>query len=282
MSVVTDYPDYSPHVAHAQQIAATGVPLLTLSTPLISTTSQNIAGNAVYTPPVKPVSQIGYEFWLQASTGAAATVPYLQVKMTWIDSTSGRAVATDSFVVPAASSPGGFVTIGRGPTKADQLSLTIQNLDPAVGATINLAILQNSRVYPRDTWQWQMGNVVGVTVPGFTLPTLPDDESVLGVLNSSTVAASSSSGFLFGMAPGALVQLAGATSGITPSNVGLIVSALPAGVYTAGGQLLNTVLTTAQFSYQFIAPRAPLFVQWSNNATSGTLSVSGMMTAQVS
>lgn len=265
VSVATDYPDWAPHVAQAQQIAATGVPLLTAASVVYNAAGVNIAGNSAYAPGPQVVSQIGYEFWIQASTGAAATVPFLQVKLTWDDTVSGRTVATDTFTVPAASSAGGFVVAGRGPSKASQVVLTVLNLDPAIAASVNLVMLQNSRVYPKDDWRWLMGAAAPATVPGFTLPSLPADESVLGIVSNITIpAGANSSIYLCGMHNG-LVAIGLNVSAGTLSALDLQLAAAPNTVYGSNNPLSSGPPQSA--AYQIAGPRAPIRVIFHNTST---------------
>lgn len=280
MSVVADYPDWSPHVAHADQIAATGVPLLTKSTRLYQQAFINVGPGATASTGQLSVSQIGYEVVINTQAGTPSTSPFCRVSLTWTDSTTGATVATDTYIVPMAASPGLFPVVGRGPTKADELTLTVKNLDTVTAPSVSVIVLQNSRVYPADRWSWANPAMGSVTVPGFTKAVLPNDQSVLGIFSDLNVPASSSVPILCGMAPGQMVNLAGNTAGVSPGSITINVTTKPDSEYTPNGIVLRASLTTAAFQFQFIAPAAPLEAIWNNNATSGTLIVTGMMTAQ--
>lgn len=280
MSLVADYPDSSQHVAIASQIAGTGVPLLGNPSLLDHLSASVIAAGSQYLSPVLAIGQISYDIVIEATCNAASTAPWLEIRFTWTDSASGLIINQRQYIMPSSGNIDPFTVTGYGPCLADELQIAIINLDSSNSQTITYAFVQHSRPYSSERWGWNYFASSLSVVPGFTLPTLPLDGSVTGVLNAITVSASSNKGYLFGMAPGQLVSLTGIASGVTPASVQVVVTAVPSNSYTPGAQLLNTVLTTASFNYQFPAPRAPMFVEFLNNATSGTLTVSGMMTAQ--
>lgn len=276
MSVVTDYPDWSPHVANAQQIAATGVPLLTLSSLVQSASGLTIAGAGVHPFPAVTIGQIGYEVRIDASIPFSATIPFLEVQMIWTDPAANKIMATDTFIVPSSSGGQAFTVIGRGPSKAAVLQVQVTNLDPAQTATINISVLQNSRVYPRDDWRWQ-GNVAPSTnVPGFTLPTMPPDESVLGVLDGVTIAASSQNTYLFGMHDG-LLNVGYEVNTGAASNLSIRIRPKPDGQYSAHNIIYSAVSPPSNF--QIAASRAPLGVVVANSATTAMVLSLGMIRA---
>lgn len=268
VSVVTDYPDYSPHVATAQQVAATGVPLLTLATLLVNEGSKTIPGGSNLTVPAVAVSQIGYEIQVSASVPAAATNPFLLVELQWTDPDTGILCGRDDFVVPMGTTGNPFLVIGSGPTKAARLSVVVFNLEGTQTASVSLFILQNSRVYQRDAWHWDNPSLSGVTVPGFTLPGLPSDQSALAYLSSVTVAAGSSNAYLVGMHAG-LIQVGLDMGTAAWANVFLRLSAEPSSVYTTNNPLYDA--QNPPSSFQVAGPRAPMRLTLSNT---GTASVS--------
>lgn len=269
MSVVTDYPDYSPHVAQAEQIAATGVPLLTKSSRLYQQAFPNVGGGQTASTNLLSVTQVGYEVIVSAGFGSLATLPYVEVQLTWTDSTTGFTAATDSFTVPGGQSPALLTVNGRGPTKADELTVTMTNLDPSVTASLSIVVLQNSRVYGDDDWRLQNSTANGVTVPGITLAHLPDDESVLGVLTLAAIPASGSGNWLFGMGGPGWCNLAGNLNTIAPASIALTVLAEVTTTYGGGCYALREVLTGPSFTYQFKAPRSILRVSATNSSTVG-------------
>lgn len=264
MSVVTDYPDYSQHVAQAQQIAATGVPLLHAKNLLESVSSAAVAGGTLRAGASTAVTQHSYLAKVLLKTGSAATVPFAEIQLSWIDSASGEQVGTDSFIVPCSSSPSPFGVYGNGPVKADTVVCNVRNLDPAVALTVSYKTWQMSRVVLRDNWQWINALNAGANVPGFTVVTPVDDESVLGMLGGVTVPASGQNQYLFGMHNG-LIQVALDQGGGPWTNVSVLIAAQPNSSYTIDNQVYASVSPPPVF--QIAGPRAPLRVILKNTAT---------------
>jgi hypothetical protein len=260
VSVVTDYPDFSPHVATAQQVAATGVPLLTLSNRLYQQATPNLAHGAVAGSGHLAVTQIGYEVLINAQFQAGTANPFCQVDLVWTDTITGFVIGFDTYYVPGATRSGGWLTVGRGPTKANQLDVNVTNLDTVNPVTLGVTVLQNSRVYPTDIWRWRNDANAGAVIPGFTLPTLPSDTALLGAVNSASIPASSTVTWLAGMAPGDLVNF---NIAVTNGNYRMHVYPMPSTLYGASCELVPTVApgggTTG--SVQFIAPAGPMIVQ---------------------
>lgn len=116
--------------------------------------------------------QTGYEVSISAQMAAnTATVPFLQVTLTFFDDDSVTALPVDSvtWYLPAAS-PGAVVypVAGHGPERGLYLQVTVANMDAAVGLAATVLIRGCSRVYARDDWRWQPG--AGALVPVYTLP----------------------------------------------------------------------------------------------------------------
>lgn len=280
MSVITDYPDWSSHVASADQIAATGVPLLSKPVNLINDLTRAIPGGGSHPYPAQTFTQPGYAISVKVTFPAAATIPFVTCQMNWTDATSTVPVENTYFYCVGAQTPGVFPTLGRGPAKAGQLTITVFNLDPSQTATVSISLAQDSIIRPNDRWHWDNPNAGGLAVPTETPMELSGDGSVLGIFNSQTVTAGSTNGFLAGMAPGQNVQFAGNTSGITPASIFITVFADPLAAYFNNGIVLREQLTTSGFNFSFIAPQAPLRVNLTNGATSGVLTLSGMLLAQ--
>lgn len=271
MSVLSDYPDYSPHVAHADQIAATGVPLLTKSTLVYRVAIPSIGAGLAPNSGILPISQTGYEILVSAQAGAGSTNPYGKVYLQWIDSTTGFIVATDTFYTLQAVESGGFVIAGRGPTKADQVEITVQNYDTVTSGAWTITMLQNSRVYPADTWGFANFADNGRTIPGQTLAGLPGDETSLGVVQGISVPAGGNGTWLFGLATGGPVQLGVAFGGVTPANIHVHIFPIPTGNYSGQKDLADYAISDLGAAITFNPPRAPVAVQLINLATSGTL-----------
>lgn len=276
MSVVADYPDWSPHVAHANQIAATGVPLLTLNTRLYQQAFPSVAaGTPVSSGPLN-VSQVGYEVQITAKFPVATVTPFVEIQVAWTDTTSGLQIGSDTFIVPGATAPGVWTVHGRGPTKANQLNLTVTNLDASNAASVGVIALQNSRVYQKDEWYWVNPQNKSLTIPGFPLPTFPDDESVLGLLDGITIPASSQASYLFGMHAG-MVSVGYEVNTGAASNLSIRIRPKPDTVYSGHNIIYSAVTPPANF--QVAAPRAPLGVVLVNAATTAMVMSMSMIRA---
>jgi len=159
-----DFADDQPHIAHANAIAVTGVPLLSLATSMFNiTTLQSVpaASGLIVGSGAFSLNQIGYEVSVQVEANAASAFPLGRMVLTWTDSVSGNTVAQDTWVLAGGSG----VTqtyLGTGPTKGDTVTVEFFNDDPTNAMLIAMSMVQNSRVYVRDDWR----NLTTVTVPG--------------------------------------------------------------------------------------------------------------------
>lgn len=259
---MTDYPDWTVPQASANAISVTGVPLLSMAT-LAYQGTLNPAALATLSSGSQSMTQVGYEILVQSSYGVAPTVPFIEVQLEWFMVGVTNRVATDTFIVPASTTPGAFTVRGTGPSKGDLVNVHVTNLDPAQTATVSIALLQVSRTYVTDSWRWDNAANAGLTVTGWTLPSLPPDESVLGMAASSVIGAGGNGTWLCGMHQG-LVNAS------IEMNVGALtalvaqVAAEPGSAYVANNPLYS--LATPPNVFQYAAPRAPVRFQLHNNS----------------
>lgn len=148
---VVDYPDFATPQANATAISTTGVPLLALAGTLLTSQVFTLTGGQTQNSAVIPITQLGYEISLSCQIGNAATVPFVDAILLWMDPTGNVTIAQEKWILPCQST-GSFTITGTGPTKGAQLKLRLVNEDPAVTATVTAVILTNSRVYTRDRW----------------------------------------------------------------------------------------------------------------------------------
>lgn len=259
-----DFPDWQAPAAHAAAIAAAGVPLLGNSAVLLNNNVLSIAGGAGYTSANFPIGQVSYEIFTNLTVPAATPVPFARVRLVWTDSALNVAMHTDTFIVPCAQSPAGFMVRGRGPAKADIVGVSITNLDGANTITGQVTLVQSSRVYTADHWNFDNGVDNGVTVPGQTLPALPFDESVLGIINGVAVAAGTGINRMFGINDGQ-VSISLAVSGPALSTIQLGARPLPPSEYSASNILLADLGPPPTLEMGW--PRAPVLVTVTNTST---------------
>ena len=271
MSVTTDYPDYAPHVALAGQVAATGVPLLNAKTLVLSSGLQSIAAGGTFTHALLTFSQPSWEINVSCFANGASATPFVSLELAWSDSSTGVIIARETVILAAGSVVSGWLTVGRGPTKADGLLITATNLDGAHTMGFGIIILQSSRLFDRDQWQWDNPGNAGNAIPGFTLPTLPNDSSVLGAIFNGTVIASGNSEWLCGPGYGGTVNLAIAITTTPIASVTLSVITRPSGAYVSSSYCLRAAPQQVSTTWQFKVGRSPLLLQINNSsATAGT------------
>lgn len=261
---MTDYPDWQTPQSHADKIAATGVPLLALATLLLQQ-SFNPAAGLTQSSAALAVPQIGYDITVTGSFGVAPSSPFIRVQLEWTDAGTSTRIATDTFIVPAATNPGVFTVHGRGPSKGDTVTVHVTNLDVSQTVLATVLLLSTSRIPVTDTWHWDNGLNVGSVVQGWTLPTLPADESVLGMADAVTIGAGANTAWLIGMHDGLMGVGIQVTSGALSSVVAQL-AAEPASEYVPDNPLYSQVGPPSWF--QVAGVRGPMRFQLHNNATS--------------
>lgn len=264
MSLVSDYPDSSPHYATAEQIAGTGAPLLVKTTQLVAGTGTTIAPGATHPYPAVAVNQPGYHGSFQPVFSSAPVIPFVQVTLTWSDPTTGFVVATENYVIPGGLIAVPPITLASGLAKGAQLTVSVTNLDSSVGVTVNAVLNQDSIPRSRDYWHWLTSTFAGATIGSFNLPQLPVDETVGGILSGVTVAASTTRTWLFGMLPGTCNVGWTINSG-DPTNTQLRITAVPASLYGTNNIIYQATSSPANF--EVALPRAPISVMIQNLAT---------------
>ncbi len=171
----------------AAQISLSGVYSLNRSTVINS-------GNGVVAPASSggnlclnsAINQVGYEIWLRVRTTTAAA-PLMGFTFQWSDSVTNQIVSTETFEFYGGGSTNGtsHIVAGRGPTRADVLTVAWFNNDATNNASFDFVLSQNSRTYSSDLWQSQQIN----TIPGFTLASYLPSNGYLMSYGASVTAA---------------------------------------------------------------------------------------------
>lgn len=273
---MTDFADWQGPTANAAQIKATGVPLIAKSVTVSAPNSQQVGPQADYASAVTDIAGTGYEILVNAQVPSSAATPFAQVTLNWIDSTSGVTVWRDYWIMPAAEPTSKFVIYGHGPSKADQVQVVVTNLDSAETMTIEYWLLGNGRSYSKDDWRWDNYTNSLVTVPGWTLATLPNDPSYLGAVNGITLAAGASSTYLFGMYNGPLIIVSDVTAGAL-SDLVLNITPQPGSSFTPNNTVFGAATPAA--AQQLAGPRAPLRVIAHNVGSSSLTVTLGLLAA---
>lgn len=263
MSVVGDFPDWSPHVATAQQIAATGVPLLALPQLAFANPAITPAPGSPYVSPSETLDQVSYEIYVTCQFVAGTAVPFVEVQLRWFDPGNIAQIASDTFIIPGATGSPGFAVRGRGPCKGASVIVAVTNLDAVNTPTVGIRLSQHSRIAPVDDWRWWNAFNSGQTVPGWTLPGLPPDESVLAVENV-TIGASSSVTRLAGMFAGAVgVGLNVVTGSL--SSLTMFLQPQTGALYAANNPVFGGA--PPGLAFEVAGVRAPMRLVITNSAT---------------
>lgn len=271
-----DYPDFQTPQQHANTIAATGVPLLTLASSLLQQTF-NPPALAKRSSASLSITQIGYEIVVGASFGVVPTNPFIRVTLTWSQTGFTGYTDTETFIVPACNTPGAFTVIGQGPTRGDSLVVSVTNLDPLQTATVSVGVAENSRIYDRSKWRWDNATDAGLTVAGFTLPSLPADESVLGLVDAVAIPASTAVSYLCGMRNGT-IQFGYEMNGGVAASLTLRLQPAPTTEYSTHFPL--GAVAAPSFSFQFAGPRAPVIVRLVNTSAGPITVTFGVVCAE--
>lgn len=152
-----DYVDWNTPQAHADSIAATGVPLLNGANVITEqATPATIGALGTVTLGPFPCSQIGYDCSFIITYPGAATNPTLTAHVSWIDSGTGQVTGEMTWNMRGAA--GGQTFHGTGRIKGDRVQIVLTNNDMVQTVTYELVFAQNSIIYQRDDWQQQTFN----------------------------------------------------------------------------------------------------------------------------
>ena len=277
---VTDYPDWGTPQANANSIAATGVPLLRLSSQKkfnIGTTIPGAGSNTLLNAGV--MVQPGYEIGLRASVPAGTgTLPFVALQLIWSDSATGLNTAQRDVVITAgngsANAIGSFI---NGPCRGNTLKVIANNLDPAVTVTLDWAINQTSHVYEHDQ-AGQLG-YPAVAPNGYTNATGKTASGLIAWAHPS-LSAGASQAYLCALYGGD-VFLSIDTFGITPQIIVSLTDAPGYATGTTAGEFFGQGVTAgATVPLAMTLPFSPALLTVSNNGTSGPVAPKVSIIAQ--
>jgi len=145
-------------------IAVAGVPALTKSTVLSNIGATVVAAGGNLTSGQLTVTQPTYEIYVTAQ-GASSTEarPWITIRLTWVDSTSGQTVETQQYSV-AQSFTSGNQYHGVGPVHADRVTVQVFNLGTTQNCTVTLLVLNNSLA---QTELWRSETIITNAPNGF-------------------------------------------------------------------------------------------------------------------
>lgn len=260
-----DYPDFQTPQAHATAIAATGVPLLSLSNVIASNAAQTVTHGVIFQTGAKNIIQPSYEMSIEVKAATTPASPFIKVTLQWFDGASGALLDHDDFWVPVSSPSFGPITLLRGTSKGTQVNLQLFDGSSNPDVSVNYALLQSSRVFTRDVCHWDNQGYAPGLVPGYTLPTLPPDTTSLGLLDNATIAASSTNTYLFAPWDGLIEVVCQVNTG---SAASLTTAIRPQPDSNFATHPVNFSAVGVAPNAQFVGSRSPLRVDLTNSATS--------------
>lgn len=147
-------------------IATTGVPLLTKSTLVKNQAAVSQNAGTVNQSATFSMGQIGYEIFLNIFCTTGNFLSFYHLGLSWFDSATGIQTGQEDywFVPGSGAGANSHSIIGSGPTKGDQLIITSEvPATSSAAVTHSYVVLQNSRVYAEDNFETIVFNPAGVT-----------------------------------------------------------------------------------------------------------------------
>lgn len=275
--MTTDWQDDQPHPHMALAQYTQGVPLARKPVNA-GNASGTVAGSMVQTlVPLTAQDQPGFQILLFLTQAAGVpTIPFTKLNVIWQDTASGLSMTPRSFVLPVCS-PSSAIYCITGPARLDQVQVTLQNIDPAIGVNYSFTYSQNSH-------PWEVERCLEVsfnTLPLFTRPVGNPLDGVLGSM-MATVAASGHQDRLAATWAGKGMVTVDNTGGAADVIVQLIDPGVVLGVATLYGTASTGILWSERVtangpvSLEAALPNGPVVMRVNN--TSGASSVSPTVT----
>lgn len=249
-----------------------GVPLLRLTRQLGQFSNLNLpaaSGNGILTNGA--ANQPGYEIGLVLNLPlGVGTVPFANLVLTWSDKATGLIINSEGYILTAGNGPSSALTYYlTGPCRGDQLSVNIQNLDPAQAMTLNVVMNTTSHIYSHDRiLQPQYGGTAPV---GFTNPNGIPYQGVLCIA-SPTVAALATTTRLLAVWNGKCMININARA--QANNISYTLQD-PGTLYssTANGVLWSADTPTggSQLTEEIVLPNGPVLFTETNRGASGNV-----------
>jgi hypothetical protein len=130
-----------------------GIPLLRFSNTVGSNagvalspvSSMQLFANQVI---LQPSYEAYFDCYLPAGVG---TVPFCKIFFYWTDAATGDVIDTETFYIAEGNGPtNDIITYLSGPCRSNELTVFVENMDPAQTATLAWIIKQTSHVFTRD------------------------------------------------------------------------------------------------------------------------------------
>lgn len=251
-----------------------------LSTVLLNTGNKTIAANSTVVLGTVNVTLPGYDVSIQSVWNAAiADGLNLRMYMQWQDAATGIVYDNQEWQIGGAlhgTTP--INIVGSGPTQGNQVVISVRNTSATVAATVNFSLLQNSRNYTRDNWQWS--NFSQISVPGYTMASdsantgITGDNLTLGEVSGATIPAAGFTTFLCSLTSGVVRwNYFESSNNLIPEEFEVTFYA-PFKLDTGGRILTMEDIRDLSGNGDFFVPRTPIMVVASNKNASQTATFS--------
>lgn len=206
VDVIANASYWAPSPAQvAAQIAAAGIFNVTNSTLVTNLAATNVGPASTFvlnSGNPFTMTQPGYEIFITSVWNTAPTAgDQVSIQLQWIDPNTGLAMINDEwFIMAGANGTAALKIHGTGPTKAAQLAVTLNNADTTGTWTASVLLLNNSRTYATDEWEWTNQSAVSFTADLPALQaTTPRWSGELGRRLGTSVAASATDATIIGL-----------------------------------------------------------------------------------
>lgn len=131
-----------------------GTPLLHGAKPIFTVTNQVVGPLASFNTGFLAVAKPGYLINIRANHGVGpAAIPFVQADVEWRVNASGAVDSAEEIWYISGGNNTNRRTIGRGPTKGDQMRVTFTNGDTVNSVTLNVIIWETTQHAARDDWR---------------------------------------------------------------------------------------------------------------------------------
>jgi hypothetical protein len=232
---------------------------------LILNANPSIPAGTTYSSGQIAVTQSSYELVVYAND--AATIPFVVLGLQWVDTATNKTMDTDHFVCTVTSNTVfGMASRVKGPTKADSVIVTIQNLD-SVTLAPTVLMYQNARNYTYDDFRAIPSLNSGLAVPNYSSPLFVKDETCLGFIENTSIGAGDTASFLMQPFNG-LVNFSYASNGaVTGANQAVAIIPQPTSYYGNSGSPAIYQTAAPPGNFQINCPRGPVLYSITNNGS---------------
>lgn len=179
--MTADWPDDNPSAHRALAIYTQRVPLAHNATGIGNGNNSLPGGGTTNIVSAVNVDQPSFHMLIGINAGVpGTTIPFAKLRFKWTDIASGFTVDPDWAVMAGAVSGLNFHYI-KGPVRGDQLTLELDNLEPAQILSYSFGISAVSHVYE----DFVLEEIGGQGVLGFTRPAQQAQMGVLGSVNAT-------------------------------------------------------------------------------------------------